>query len=187
MVGEKKRGSNHYVNNADLLKCIIQYKKDCRAAKREGLAKPKIPDYVGKCLILITENLSHKTNFSGYSFKDEMIADARENCVMYFDNFDPKRSKNPFAYFTQISYYAFIRRIHKEKKQLYVKYKTTEQHVVLDEMEQFDMEDGAVLQNEGIYENISEFIETYEKTKANKKKAKIAGKKSLELLMGDAE
>jgi hypothetical protein len=108
---------NHYVNNADFLKSMIQYKKDCRRAKRAAEPKPKIPDYMGKCLMLIAENLSHKPNFISYSFRDEMICDAIENCIMYFDNFDPKKSKNPFAYFTQIIYFAFIRRIHKEKKQ----------------------------------------------------------------------
>lgn len=175
----------HYVNNQDLLKCIIQYKKDCRKAKREGASKPKIPDYVGKCLMLIPENLSHKYNFAQYSFRDEMVSDAIENCVMYFDNFDPKRSKSPFSYFTQISYYAFIRRIHKEKKQLYVKYKSTEQFVILDEMDQFDSEDGSMRQSENIYENISDFIDTYEKARAKKKIKKVAGKKALELLMDE--
>ena len=176
---------NHYVNNADFLKALIQYKKDCRKAKREGTTKPKIPDYVGKCLMLIAENLSHKPNFISYSFRDEMIADGIENCVMYFDNFDPKKSKNPFAYFTQIIYFAFIRRIHKEKKQLYVKYKSTEQIGVLDEYEQFEHEEnGGSSRQFEMYDNISEFIQNYEQTKLNKKK-KV--KKSLELLIDDDE
>jgi hypothetical protein len=176
---------NHYVNNADFLKALIQYKKDCRKAKREGTTKPKIPDYVGKCLMLIAENLSHKPNFISYSFRDEMIADGIENCVMYFDNFDPKKSKNPFAYFTQIIYFAFIRRIHKEKKQLYVKYKSTEQIGVLDEYEQFELEEnGGSSKQFEMYDNISEFIHNYEQTKLNKKK-KV--KKSLELLIDEDE
>jgi hypothetical protein len=176
---------NHYVNNADFLKALIQYKKDCRKAKREGTTKPKIPNYVGKCLMLIAENLSHKPNFISYSFRDEMIADGVENCIMYFDNFDPKKSKNPFAYFTQIIYFAFLRRIHKEKKQLYVKYKSTEQIGVLDEYEQFELEEtgGATKQFE-MYDNISEFIQNYEQSKLNKKKKT---KKSLELLIDDEE
>jgi hypothetical protein len=176
---------NHYVNNADFLKALIQYKKDCRKAKRDGTTKPKIPNYVGKCLMLIAENLSHKPNFISYSFRDEMIADGVENCIMYFDNFDPKKSKNPFAYFTQIIYFAFLRRIHKEKKQLYVKYKSTEQIGVLDEYEQFELEEtgGATKQFE-MYDNISEFIQNYEQSKLNKKKKT---KKSLELLIDDEE
>jgi len=176
---------NHYVNNADFLKALIQYKKECRKAKRDGTIKPKIPNYVGKCLMLIAENLSHKPNFISYSFRDEMIADGVENCIMYFDNFDPKKSKNPFAYFTQIIYFAFLRRIHKEKKQLYVKYKSTEQIGVLDEYEQFELEEtgGATKQFE-MYDNISEFIQNYEQSKLNKKKKT---KKSLELLIDDEE
>jgi hypothetical protein len=183
MVETKKR--THYVNNADLLKTIEQYKKDCRKAKRNKTEKPKIPDYIGKCLMLIAENLSHKPNFLSYSFRDEMIADAIENCVMYFDNFDPKKSKNPFAYFTQIIYYAFIRRIHKEKKQLYVKYKSTEQIGVLNEYEQFELEEaGSNYRQYEQYDNISEFIDNYEKAKLKKKRKT---KKSLELLIDDDE
>jgi len=180
MAETKKK--NHYVNNNDLLKTIEDYRKACRKAKREGTPKPKIPDYIGKCLMLIAENLSHKPNFISYSFRDEMIADAIENCVMYFDNFDPKKSKNPFAYFTQIIYFAFIRRIHKEKKQLYVKYKSTEQIGILDEYEQFETEEGGVQRQYEQYDNISEFIDNFEKAKLKKKK-KV--KKSLELLMDD--
>lgn len=176
---------NHYVNNADLLRTIEEYKSNCNKAVQEGTTKPKIPDYIGKCLMLIAENLSHKPNFISYTFRDEMIADGIENCVMYFDNFDPKKSKNPFAYFTQIIYFAFIRRIHKEKKQLYVKYKSTEHVGVLDEFEQFELDEmgGGSRQFEQ-YENISEFIENYEKTKLKKKKK---GKKSLELFIEEEE
>ena len=175
---------NHYVNNADLLKTIIDYKKDCKRAKKNDLPKPKIPDYIAKCLMLISENLSHKPNFIQYSFRDEMIADAIENCVMYFDNFDPNKSKNPFAYFTQIIYFAFIRRIHKEKKQLYVKYKSTEQIGILDEMEQFEGEEGGTIKQYEQYDNITEFISNFEKTKL-KKKTKKTIKKAIELMIDD--
>jgi len=181
MAVSKKR--NHYVNNGDLLKTIEIYKKACRKAKREGLSKPKIPDYIGKCLMLIAENLSHKPNFLSYSFRDEMISDGIENCIMYFDNFNEKKYKNPFAYFTQIIYFAFIRRIQKEHKQLYVRYKSTEQIGVLDEYEQFEIdESGGQHKQFEMYENISEFIDKHEKSKLNKKK-KV--KKSLELLMDE--
>ena len=159
---------NHYVNNADLLKSIEAYQKACRKAKREGTPKPRIPDYIGKCLMLIAENLSHKPNFLAYSFRDEMISDAIENCVMYFDNFNPKKSKNPFAYFTQIIYFAFIRRIHKEKKQLYVKYKATQQFGILNEGEMYEDAEGNMQQFQ-LYDNISEFIETFEENKKKKK------------------
>lgn len=176
---------NHYVNNGDLLRTIEQYKAACEIAKLEGNVKPKIPDYIGKCLMLIAENLSHKPNFLSYSFRDEMIADSIENCIMYFDNFDPNKSKNPFAYFTQIIYFAFIRRIQKEHKQLYVRYKSTEQIGVLDEYEQFELDESSGQHKQfEMYDNISEFIAKYENTRLKKKKK---SKKSLELLMEDDE
>jgi len=162
---EKKK---HYVNNKDLLTAILNYKKEARQAKREKDPPPRMPEYVGQCLMLIAENLSHKPNFSNYTFREEMIGDAIENCCMYFDNFDPKKSKNPFAYFTQIIYYAFLRRIHREKKQLYTKYKLTEQMGVLGEGEETE-EDGHKPQFE-MYDNLSEFIENYETARTPKKK-----------------
>ena len=97
-----------------------------------------------------------------------MICDGIENCIMYFRNFDPTKSTNPFAYFTQIIYFAFLRRIQKEKKQLYVKYKATEQFGILDEAELFEDSDGNVKQFV-LYDNISEFIQTFEEKKKAKK------------------
>ncbi len=151
---------NHYINNKDFLKEMIKYRTAIRKAKRLGQPKPQIPTYVAKCFMMIAENLSHKPNFLSYTFRDEMVADAIENCVMYVDNFDPSKSSNPFAYFTQITYYAFLRRIQKEKKQLYVKYKSTETAGILDEFELNENEDGTFRQFE-LYENISDLIFTY--------------------------
>jgi hypothetical protein len=105
-----------------------------------------------------------------------MIGDGIENCLMYFENFDPTKSNNPFAYFTQIIYFAFLRRIQKEKKQLYVKYKATEQMGILEDYEQTDMESGSNKQFE-MYDNISEFIQTYEVVQKKKKDEKKAIKK----------
>lgn len=173
---------NHYIDNKLFLKEMIAYKKSVRKAKREGVAKPKLPEYVGKCFMMIAENLSHKPNFLSYTFRDEMISDAIENCVMYADNFDPAKSKNPFAYFTQIVYYAFLRRIQREKKQLYVKYKSTEMIGVIDEMGQLEDGDGNSRQFE-MYENISTFIETFENARKAKKERKI----NLEKLVEDDE
>jgi len=164
---------NHYINNKDFLKEMIKYRTAIRKAKRLGEPKPQIPTYVAKCFMMIAENLSHKPNFLSYTFRDEMVADAIENCVMYVDNFDPSKSSNPFAYFTQITYYAFLRRIQKEKKQLYVKYKSTETAGILDEYELNENEDGTFRQFE-LYENISEFISNYENAR-KAKKAKRAG------------
>ena len=163
---------NHYINNKDFLKEMTAYRTAIRKAKRQGNPKPQIPRYVAECFMKIAENLSHKPNFLSYTFRDEMVADAIENCVMYVDNFDPAKSSNPFAYFTQIVYYAFLRRIQKEKKQLYVKYKATETAGVLDEFELNETEDGTFRQCE-LYDNISEFIVNYENSRKNKKAKKV--------------
>jgi hypothetical protein len=160
----------HYINNEDFLKALVDYKTACTEATEKKKDKPAIPNYIGECFMKIAEGLSHKPNFINYPHKDEMIGDGIENCLMYFENFDPAKSKNPFAYFTQIIYYAFLRRIQKEKKQLYVKYKATEQFGILDEGEMMEMDDVHVRQFE-LYENISEFIETFEESKKAKKAA----------------
>jgi hypothetical protein len=166
----------HYINNEDFLKALVDYKTKCTEADAAGKPKPNIPNYIGECFMKIAEGLSHKPNFINYTYRDEMISDGIENCLMYFENFDPTKSKNPFAYFTQVIYFAFLRRIQKEKKQLYVKYKATEMYGVLDEFEMLESEDGVTKQFE-LYENISEFIETYEDAKKTKKESKNLAKK----------
>jgi hypothetical protein len=167
----KENKKKQYVNNADFLAALIAYKEKCKLAEENGTSIPILPNYIGECWMKIAEGLSHKPNFINYSYRDEMISDGIENCLMYFNNFDPEKSKNPFAYFTQIIYYAFLRRIQKEKKQLYVKYKATEQIGILDEFEMMEFEDGTTKQFE-LYENIAEFIGNYEEAKDNKKMVK---------------
>ena len=164
----------HYVNNGDFLKALIEYKSKCEEADKKKKPQPQVPNYVGECFLKIAEHLSRKPNFASYSFRDEMIADGIENCMMYFRNFNPDKSKNPFAYFTQIIYYAFLRRITREKKQLYVKYKATEQIGILDEFELLEDSDGNTRQFE-LYDNISEFIQNFEESKKKKKEAKVKG------------
>jgi hypothetical protein len=179
---EEKKKQVNYVSNAEMLAAIIQYKLDTKLAKKAKQPKPKIPNIVGKQLYLIAENLSHKRNFNNYSFRDEMIGDAIENCIMYFDNFDPKKSKYPFTYFTKIIYYAFVRRIQREKKHLYIKYKATQQAGILHEAEYSD-EDNPGQQFE-LYDNITEFIGKYEAAQdASKKKMAEAPKKGVEAHM----
>lgn len=111
----------HYVNNADFLAAIIEMKAKVEEAKQQGKPKPMVSNYIGECILKIATHLSYKPNFINYSYRDEMISDGIENCLQYIDNFDPTKSNNPFAYFTQIIYYAFLRRIAKEKKQTYIK------------------------------------------------------------------
>lgn len=174
-----KSNPKHYVNNADFLASLIDYHDRCQKAKEKNLPEPPIPNYIGECFLKISEHLSRKPNFISYSFRDEMISDGIENCIMYFRNFDPTKSSNPFAYFTQIIYYAFLRRISKEKKQLYVKYKATEQFGILDEGELFEDEHGNMKQFE-LYDNISEFIFNFEEAKKAKKKPKKGLEKFVE-------
>jgi len=162
----------HYVNNADFLKALIDYKTACDAAKAGGKDDPIVPNYIGECFLKIANHLSRKPNFISYSFREEMVCDGIENCIMYFRNFDPTKSSNPFAYFTQIIYFAFLRRIQKEKKQLYVKYKATEQFGLLDEGEMYEDVDGNMKQFV-LYDNLSEFIQTFEAKKNEKKKTKL--------------
>jgi len=121
-----KKKSEHYVNNKQLLEALIVYREGVAHAKENDLPKPRITNYLGECFLKIATHLSYKPNFVNYMFRDDMISDGIENCVQYIHNFDPEKSRNPFAYFTQIIHYAFLRRIQKEKKQLDIKTKIIE-------------------------------------------------------------
>jgi len=121
-----KKKSEHYVNNKELLEALIVYKEKVAHAKLNDLAKPRITNYLGECFLKIATHLSYKPNFVNYMFREDMISDGIENCVQYIHNFNPEKSQNPFAYFTQIIHYAFLRRIQKEKKQLEIKNKIIE-------------------------------------------------------------
>ena len=122
----KKKEKQHYVNNADFLAAIIKYKEKVKNAEEQGLPKPRVNNYIGGCFLKIATHLSYRPNFINYMYKDDMVCDGIENCIQYIDNFDPAKSKNPFAYFTQIVYYAFLRRIAKEKRQMDIKEKILE-------------------------------------------------------------
>jgi len=117
----KTTKKEHYVNNKEFLAAMVEYTKNVNRAKRKKEAKPPVTDYIGSCFLKIANHLSYRPNFINYTFRDDMISDGIENCLQYLDNFNPKKSNNPFAYFTQIIYYAFIRRIQKEKKQVTIK------------------------------------------------------------------
>ena len=122
----KRKRSEHYVNNKEFLAALIKYREDKEIAEIQGKPKPPIPRYIGECFLKIANHLSFKPNFVNYMFKEDMISDGIENCVQYIHNFNPEKSQNPFAYFTQIIHYAFLRRIQKEKKQLEIKTKIIE-------------------------------------------------------------
>ena len=121
-----RKKSEHYVNNKELLQALIVYREKVADAKENDLPKPRITNYLGECFLKIATHLSYKPNFVNYMFREDMIGDGIENCVQYIHNFNPEKSTNPFAYFTQIIYYAFLRRIQKEKKQLEIKTKIIE-------------------------------------------------------------
>ena len=180
MAKRKKVSKAHYVDNAKFLEAMIEYKKEYDRATLKGKEPPIISEYLGSVFLKIAERLSFRPNFINYTFKNDMISDGLENCLHYIHNFNPEKSNNPFAYFTQIIYYAFIRRIQKEKKQLYIKYKT------MQNIEQLTSDDD--LNNMVDYKNsdfkvqVDDFVDNFEKSK--KKKISRKSESNLELFMG---
>ncbi len=174
------RAKKHYVNNKELYEVMQDYISKVREAEDSGDNKPPVPRYVGQCLLQISNRLATKPNFSGYTYKEEMISDGIENCLQYIDNFNPDKSKNPFAYFTQIIYFAFIRRIQKEKKQTYIKHKAFEKSVVFNEMvvTQDGKHHSDPIQDSSFAQEFrGEFIQSYEKgLKEKREKTKQAKK-----------
>lgn len=169
MIEETPKKKRNYINNEDFVKALIQYKEECNDALSTNDPKPRIPNYIGECFFKIATGLSQKPNFINYTYKDEMVADGVENCLMYFENFDPNKSKNPFSYFTTVIWYAFLRRIDKEKKQMYIKCKATEQMGILDEYEIQELEEMSNQPRQfELYDNIAEFIEHFEESKRKK-------------------
>jgi len=138
----KRKRSEHYVNNKEFLAALIKYQEDIEIARLQDKTKPVIPRYIGECFLKIANHLSFKPNFVNYMFKEDMISDGIENCVQYIHNFNPEKSQNPFAYFTQIIHYAFLRRIQKEKKQLEIKNKILEKTGYEQVFERDTLDDG---------------------------------------------
>ena len=169
----------HYVKNADLYAATLEYRKSVIEAKELGKTKPRVPIYIGECIMKIATHLAYKPNFSNYTFRDEMISDGIENCLQYIDNFDPDKSNNPFSYFTQIIYYAFLRRIAKEKKQTYIKgkliqqmpfeYFETQEH---DDDPDFQNAYSQFIKNNSVYE-FDDFIERKKQAKIKKKQTSL--------------
>ena len=120
---KNKAQKPHYVDNKKFLEAMIEYRARSTNAEEQKESKPDVTNYIGECFLKIANHLSYRPNFINYTFRDDMISDGIENCLQYMSNFNPDKSNNPFAYFTQIIYYAFIRRIQKEKKQMQIKSK----------------------------------------------------------------
>lgn len=151
-----KKKTEHYVNNKELLQALIVYREQLEESKKNGLPKPRVTNYLGECFFKIATRLSYKPNFVNYMFREDMISDGIENCVEYIHNFDPAKSSNPFAYFTQIIHYAFLRRIQKEKKQLEIKAKIIER-TGFDEVMMVD--DNSLSSNTSEYNSIKDQIQ----------------------------
>lgn len=160
-----KRVKVNYVNNRDLFEAMKKFHGEVQLAKQNDTPLPRVPDYIGECLLLIATRLAKKPNFYAYSYRDEMISDGIENCLQYINNFDPEKSQNPFAYFTQIITFAFIRRIEKEKIQQYTKYKNLGRYALVDDIEASEI--NPVLLNE----ITNDFIRRFEDNLLKKKKA----------------
>jgi DNA-directed RNA polymerase specialized sigma24 family protein len=164
----------HYVNNKEFLAAMTAYRNSVLEAKEKGGQKPPVTDYIGECFLKIANHLSYRPNFINYTFRDDMISDGIENCLQYLDNFNPETSNNPFAYFTQIIYYAFIRRIQKEKKQMTIKQRMI-QEANYDDMTLQPGED------RDFKNQFTEFLQKNtvieEPTKSKDKKKKVKGKK----------
>lgn len=177
-----KKKKQHYVNNAELFDAMVEYKTKVKKAQEEGKTKPRVPMFVGESIMKIATHLAFRPNFANYTFREEMISDGIENCLQYIDNFDPNKSKNPFAYFTQIIYFAFIRRIQKEKKYLYTKYAAIEKANFLDETSALhgSERNSGVKYNTDIQygewsqEQMEQFMADFEESRKKKRNKKVA-------------
>ena len=185
----KRKKTVHYVDNAKFLEEMIEYKKQYKISINNNKELPIISEYLGSVFLKIAQRLSFRPNFINYAFKDDMISDGIENCLHYIHNFNPEKSTNPFAYFTQIIYYAFIRRIQKEKKQLYIKFKSMQNYEISPEYVNF-MDYDEDFKSSGDYKNtdfrvmVDEFVDNFEKSKKKKAVKKKSEPTNLELFMG---
>jgi len=166
--------ATHYVNNAQMLEFIKDYREKLLTARANSTETPRIPEYLGECILKIATGLSRKSNFINYSYKDDMILDGIENCIQCMHSFDPEKSSNPFSYFTQVIYFAFLRRIAKEKKQSYIKGKLIQDMA----FESFDLQghdDDADFKNAytAFIQANSNFDDSFIKNKEKKKKEKL--------------
>lgn len=169
----------HYIDNVKFLESFKEYKQQIKDAENSGKPKPKLPNYISESILKIAKNLAYKHIFINYTYKDEMIGDGIENCLRYVDNFDPEKSSNPFAYFTQINYYAFIRRIKREQQQSLIKAKMIMDSSLSSFVTQsHDGDDPEIvnsyrdfIQSMGVYENI--LAKEEQKLRENKAKKPV--------------
>jgi len=194
----KPKQKPHYVNNKQFSQSVVDYVKTVKAAEAEGKNLPVVPDYIAQCFLKIAQGLSHKANFIRYTYREEMVMDAVENCLKAITNYNidaQTRTGNPnaFAYFTQICYYAFLRRLAKEKKQQDIKFKYIEKAGIEDFVTQLDSEGSAAdSTTRAFVDQLKDRISVVrqndatlkEFAKEEKKKSKPSKPKALELFMG---
>ena len=176
----------HYVDNKKFLAALVEYRKEVELANSKKEELPLVPDYIAECFVKIATHLSYKSNFINYTFKDDMISDGIENCLIAARKFDPSISSNPFAYYTQITYFAFIRRIQKEKKHQATKYKIIENLDLDSIIQENDDSDSSRQLIEYLKKQLDiidpDKRETPEQTKAKKKKVKSDIETGIDLL-----
>ena len=170
-----KREKPHYVDNKKFYAEIVKFRALEEEAAAKGEQSPRLPNYIGECIYKIATKLSYKPCFMNYSFRDEMIDDGIENCIMYFKDFNIHKTQNPFAYFTQVIYYAFLRRIAKEERNRYTTYKYFQESMILPGIAEIgfddtDMSETSNLIPKKMYDNINDFMARFEKKEAEKKK-----------------
>lgn len=180
----KKKPVN-YVDNKKFYEEILKYRASLADAQEKGLDNPRIPEYIGECIFKIAEKLSTKPCFVNYSFRDEMVSDGYENCILYFKDYNPEITQNPFAYFTQIIYYAFLRRISKEEKNRYIIYKNFQETITLNDLGNFVDENDNRVVSKSMYENINDFMNNFEKKEELKKQKRKQVKEGLDKFYED--
>jgi DNA-directed RNA polymerase specialized sigma subunit len=167
----KPKRKTNYINNKTLYGAMIHYRNEVHEAEENDTEKPIVPKYIGESILLICNNLAKKPNFSGYTYKTDMISDGIMDCIAAVDKFDPDKTNNPFAYFTQIAWNAFLRRIQKEKKQTYIKHKNFENSYLMSDIME-EMGGNQLKSNE----YSSEVVRSYEnKLTKTKKESKLTG------------
>lgn len=182
----KRKRKVNYINNQRFLEEIVNHRDRLKAAREAERNEPILPDYIGECFLQIAERYSRKPQFAMYPYREEMVYDALENCILYWESFNPDKGSNPFAYFTQVTHYAFLRRIEKEKYQLYVKFKSLE-HFMLENVNSADINDGSLNENAFTIntEYMNDFVRDFEAKMQAKKASKKEGKKKGTLDIGE--
>jgi len=173
-MAKTKRKSIHYVNNKEFSQAVVDYCKVLSEAKTAKEILPVVPDYIAECFLKIAEGLSHKSNFIRYTYREEMVMDAVENCLKAIENYNIEaatRSGNPnaFAYFTQISWYAFLRRIAKEKKQQDVKIR----YLASSGIEEYIISDGEDMSNTVVQAFVDQLKDRIDKVKEKDDEFKV--------------